>query len=92
MSVAFAMSTPHLDHGRRHEHLRLARLEARHRRLPRAGLEPAVDEIDLHLRQRRCDSLRRLARGAQIALLRLLDQRVHDVGLFAARDRLLEQP
>ena len=40
------------------------------------------------LRQRRGDPLRRLARRAQVALLRLLDQRIDHVGLLAARDRL----
>jgi hypothetical protein len=48
-------------------------------------------EIDARVRQRRGDPLRRLARRAQVALLRLLDQRVDDVGLLAARDRLLQQ-
>ncbi|TMA27619.1 MAG: hypothetical protein E6J87_21095 [Deltaproteobacteria bacterium] len=81
----------HFDDGGGDQHLGLAGLETRHRGLAFGGFQAAVQQIDARSGQRRGDPLRRLARRAQVDLLRLLDQRVDDVGLLAARDRLLEQ-
>ncbi len=70
-----------LDHGSGHEHRDLAFAEALHHPVPLIRLEPAVDQ-----RHRQFGPPRRQVLGhgggvTQIALLRLLDDRQHHVGL-----------
>ena len=80
-----------LDHGRRDEHVELARLEARHQLSARGRLQPSVHAADTEALQ--------LAGAELIGLLlggprgrgrRLLDQRADDVRLPALREMRAE--
>ena len=72
-----------LDHGGRDQHLHLARREALHHVGALRRLEAAVHQIDPRVGKGTAQPLERIGRGAQIDLLRLLDQRIHDVRLLA---------
>ena len=76
-----------LDHRRRDEDVELAADERAHDAVLGVLLQAAVQQRDAELRE---DVLRQvirhLGRGLQIDLLRLLDQRIDDVGLPALLD------
>ncbi len=78
-----------LDHGRRDEHVELARVEVGHDGAPRVRLQPAVHAADAELAELGASEPLGLVLGrARERRLRCLDERADDVGLPA----LAEQP
>ena len=72
----------YLDHGRRDEHLNLARDEVAHHFVLLRGLHLSVNEPDREVREDAvAQVLEHACRVLQVHLLRLFDERVDDVSL-----------